>query len=40
VLYVDDLIDAFLLASERIDVSAGQVYNIGGGPKLTMSVWA
>jgi CDP-paratose 2-epimerase len=40
VLHVDDLIDAYLAAVERIDVTAGQVYNMGGGPDLTMSVWA
>ena len=40
VLYVDDLLDAYDAAIERIDVAAGQVYNIGGGPARTMSVWA
>ena len=39
ILYVDDLLAALQGAMERIDVSAGQVYNIGGGPKNTMSVW-
>jgi len=39
ILYVDDLLAAFEGAVNRIDVSAGQVYNIGGGPKNTMSVW-
>ncbi|HKB06306.1 MAG TPA: GDP-mannose 4,6-dehydratase [Gemmataceae bacterium] len=40
ILYVDDLVRAFRLAIERIDVAAGQVFNIGGGPDNTMSVWA
>ncbi len=39
-LYVDDLIEAMQLAIERIDVTSGQVYNIGGGPGNTLSVWA
>src|SRR5205085_8502530 len=31
VLYVDDLIDAFIAASDHIDVCAGEAFNIGGG---------
>ena len=38
VLYVADLVDAYEKAVENIDVTAGQVYNIGGGPALTMSL--
>jgi CDP-paratose 2-epimerase len=40
VLYVDDLVDAFQMAAERIDVTAGQIYNIGGGPEHALSIWA
>ena len=40
VLHVDDLLDAYDAAIERIDVAAGRVYNIGGGPGNVMSVWA
>jgi CDP-paratose 2-epimerase len=40
VLYVDDLLDVYDAAIARIDVAAGQAYNIGGGPAQTMSVWA
>jgi len=40
VLHVDDLLDAYDAAIERIDVAAGRVYNIGGGPENVMSVWA
>jgi CDP-paratose 2-epimerase len=40
VLWIDDLIAAYELAVERIDVAAGQIYNIGGGPNNTVSVWA
>ncbi|MEW6401231.1 MAG: GDP-mannose 4,6-dehydratase [Chloroflexota bacterium] len=40
VLWVDDLLNAYDLAIERIDVAKGQVYNMGGGPQNVMSVWA
>jgi len=40
VLHVDDLMDAYDAAIEKIDVAAGGVYNIGGGPENVMSVWA
>jgi CDP-paratose 2-epimerase len=39
-LYVDDLLDAYDAAVAHIDGARGQVYNIGGGPANTMSVWA
>lgn len=39
VLFIDDLVRAFRLAVEKIDSTAGQVYNIGGGPSNTISVW-
>lgn len=39
VLYVEDLLDAYDAAIDRIDMAGGQVYNIGGGPGRTMSVW-
>ncbi|MGD8402693.1 MAG: GDP-mannose 4,6-dehydratase [Anaerolineales bacterium] len=39
-LYVDDLLDAYDTAIQNIDVAAGRVYNIGGGPGNVMSVWA
>jgi len=39
ILYIDDLLMAFERAVKRIDVTAGQVYNIGGGPQNTISVW-
>jgi CDP-paratose 2-epimerase len=38
-LYVDDLIDVYLRAVDRIEMTAGQVYNIGGGRARTLSVW-
>ena len=39
VLFVDDLVEIMLRAVARPEVSAGQVYNIGGGPSRTVSVW-
>jgi CDP-paratose 2-epimerase len=39
VLYVDDLVAALESAVERIETTAGQVYNLGGGPDNTISVW-
>ncbi|MBI4732162.1 MAG: GDP-mannose 4,6-dehydratase, partial [Chloroflexi bacterium] len=39
VLFVDDLLDAYDAAIERIDRVKGQVYNLGGGPGNTMSIW-
>lgn len=38
-LFIDDLVDAYEAALARIDQVAGQVYNIGGGPANTISVW-
>ncbi|MFN2533200.1 MAG: NAD-dependent epimerase/dehydratase family protein [Pyrinomonadaceae bacterium] len=38
ILYVDDLIDAFLLAQQNISLISGQAFNIGGGPVNTISL--
>jgi CDP-paratose 2-epimerase len=38
-LYIDDLARAFELAIQHIDRTAGQVYNLGGGPERSLSVW-
>jgi len=38
VLFVDDLVDAMLLAHEQTGQTAGQAYNIGGGPANTTSL--
>ncbi|MFW6116115.1 MAG: GDP-mannose 4,6-dehydratase, partial [bacterium] len=40
VLWIDDLIKAYEAAAKHIDVAAGQIYNVGGGPENTMSIWA
>lgn len=39
-LYIDDLLNAYDAAIDHISVSAGQVFNIGGGSENVMSVWA
>ena len=39
VLYVNDLLNAYDAAIARIDKVKGQVYNLGGGPENTMSIW-
>lgn len=38
-LYVNDLLNVYDAALERIDTVAGEAYNIGGGPENTISVW-
>ncbi len=40
VLFIDDLLDAYDLAVENIDKVAGEVFNVGGGPENTLSVWS
>lgn len=38
VLFIDDLNRAFELAASNIGITAGQIYNIGGGPRNRISV--
>jgi CDP-paratose 2-epimerase len=38
VLFVEDLLDALCLASERAEALAGRAFNIGGGPANTVSL--
>jgi len=40
VLYVNDLMNAYDLAIEKINDAKGQAYNIGGGTRNVMSIWA
>jgi CDP-paratose 2-epimerase len=40
VLYVDDLVELMIRAVTRKHESAGQIYNVGGGPSHTISIWA
>ena len=37
-LWIDDLIDAYLVTMDRIDDVAGEVFNLGGGPSNTLSL--
>ncbi len=39
ILYIDDLMRAYDLAIKHIGKTKGKIYNIGGGPKNTISVW-
>src|SRR3954464_6893341 len=38
ILFVDDLVDAMLLAHSHIHRTAGEAFNIGGGPARTVSL--
>jgi CDP-paratose 2-epimerase len=38
ILFIDDLVDAFLLAERHRDRIAGRAFNIGGGPANTISL--
>ncbi len=39
-LHIDDLVRAFQMATAKIDITRGRVYNLGGGPENTLSIWA
>ena len=39
-LYIDDLVRAYQMAVERIEVTAGEIYNLGGGPDFSLAIWA
>jgi CDP-paratose 2-epimerase len=39
VLFIDDLIECYDRIVENISSAAGQIYNIGGGPDHTISIW-
>ena len=38
ILYVNDLVEAFLLAQSRMETIKGEAFNIGGGPLRTISL--
>src|SRR4051794_9356414 len=38
VLYVEDLLDAMILATDNIRRHAGRAFNVGGGPQHTISL--
>ncbi|MEZ4731871.1 MAG: SDR family NAD(P)-dependent oxidoreductase [Caldilineaceae bacterium] len=39
ILFIEDLLDAYAAIVENIDHAAGKIYNIGGGPANTLSIW-
>ncbi len=39
VLYVDDLVDLFDTAINKINIAKGKIYNVGGGINNTLSIW-
>lgn len=40
VLFIEDLLDAYDAAFHHMDISSGQIFNIGGGRSNSISVWA
>jgi CDP-paratose 2-epimerase len=40
VLHVEDLLNAYDAAIEKIDIAKGQIYNMGGGTRNVMAIWA
>jgi CDP-paratose 2-epimerase len=38
-LYIDDLVELFDITLKNTEKARGQVFNVGGGPKFTLSVW-
>jgi CDP-paratose 2-epimerase len=40
VLHVDDLLNAYDAAIEKIDIAKGQIYNMGGGRRNVLAIWA
>ena len=38
-LYIDDLIDLYELALAKIAVTAGKIYNVGGGAANSLAIW-
>lgn len=39
ILFVEDLVNAFLLAQKHMDQVSGQAFNMGGGPSRTISLF-
>ncbi|MBI3244031.1 MAG: GDP-mannose 4,6-dehydratase [Chloroflexi bacterium] len=38
-LWIDDLLNAYDIALNQPDKIAGKIFNIGGGPEFTLSIW-
>jgi CDP-paratose 2-epimerase len=39
VLFIDDLVDAFIAVADNIERCSGEVFNIGGGADNALSIW-
>jgi CDP-paratose 2-epimerase len=39
-LYISDLVDLYQRVIERIEDVRGEVFNVGGGPERSLSIWA
>lgn len=39
ILYIDDLVNAYDMVIKNIKKTSGNIYNIGGGPENTLSIW-
>lgn len=39
ILFIDDLLDVYDTCIQNPEKSAGKIYNIGGGPQNTISIW-
>lgn len=39
-LFIEDLLDFYETAISRPEITAGQIYNVGGGPENALSIWA
>jgi CDP-paratose 2-epimerase len=39
-LYIDDLMDIFDLVINNPDRSAGEIFNVGGGPNNSLAIWS
>lgn len=39
-LYVEDLVELMVLVCSNVERASGQIFNVGGGPENTISIWA
>jgi CDP-paratose 2-epimerase len=39
-LWIEDLMDAYDAVLGKVDTVAGRIYNVGGGPDNTLSIWS
>ena len=40
IIFIEDLLNTYLLAVDQIDIAAGQVCNVGGGRGNTLAIWS